>query len=193
MMVLFIYKYSISQKGRKETGMNSVNVIGRLTKDPEMRKTEEGRSICTLRLAIDDTFSKDDRADFISVTVFGNQGDNCERYLRKGFITGVQGRIRSDTYTDSDGVKRYPIKLIAERVQFLQWPERKERAAAAEAAAALVNNEAGLTDSDADFAGSAAALAGNGNAPDDGIAALDDEFSAAAGTGAAQETEQIAV
>jgi single-strand DNA-binding protein len=110
--------------------MNSVNVIGRLTKDPEMRKTEEGKSVCTLRLAIDDTFSRDDRADFISVTVFGNQADNCEKYLRKGFITGVQGRLRSDTYTDSEGVTRYPIKIIAERVQFLQWPERKERAVA---------------------------------------------------------------
>jgi single-strand DNA-binding protein len=101
--------------------MNSVNIIGRLTKDPEMRKTGEGKTVCTLRLAIDDTFTRDDRADFISVTVFGNQGDNCEKYLRKGFITGVQGRLRSDMYTDKDNVKRYPVKIIAERVQFLQW------------------------------------------------------------------------
>ena len=105
--------------------MNSVNVIGRLTKDPELRTTDDGKKICSLRLAIDDTFSKEDRADFISVTVFGNQGENCERYLRKGFITGVQGRMRSDSYTDSEGVKRYPIKIVADRVQFLQWPERK--------------------------------------------------------------------
>ncbi|MDR0876237.1 MAG: single-stranded DNA-binding protein [Clostridiales Family XIII bacterium] len=116
--------------------MNSVNIIGRLTKDPEMRKSAEGKTICTLRLAIDDTFSKDDRADFISVTVFGNQGDNCEKYLRKGFITGVQGRLRSDSYPDSDGIKRYTVKINAERVQFLQWPERKERAAEAAAVAA---------------------------------------------------------
>ena len=108
--------------------MNSVNVIGRLTKDPELRTTDDGKKICNLRLAIDDTFSKEDRADFISVTVFGNQGENCERYLRKGFITGVQGRMRSDSYTDSEGVKRYPVKIIAERVQFLQWPERKNGA-----------------------------------------------------------------
>ena len=108
--------------------MNSVNVIGRLTKDPEFRVTEDGKKICNLRLAIDDTFSKEDRADFISVTVFGNQGENCERYLRKGFITGVQGRMRSESYTDSEGVKRYPIKIMADRVQFLQWPERKSSA-----------------------------------------------------------------
>ena len=106
--------------------MNSVNIIGRLTKDPELRKTEEGRTICTFSVAIDDAFAKEDRADFIRVSVFGNQGDNCNKYLRKGFITGVSGRLRSDSYTDSEGVKRYPINLIADRVQFLQWPERTE-------------------------------------------------------------------
>jgi single-strand DNA-binding protein len=109
----------------KGENMNSVNVIGRLTKDPEIRKTEEGVTICSLRLAVDDTFSKEDRADFINVTVFGAQGEVCEKYLRKGFICGVSGRIRSDVYTDAEGVKRYPVKLTAERVQFLQWPERE--------------------------------------------------------------------
>jgi single-strand DNA-binding protein len=132
--------------GRRQKEMNSVNIIGRLTKDPEMRKTVEGKTICTLRLAIDDAFSKEDRADFISVTVFGNQGDNCEKYLRKGFITGVQGRLRSDSYTDNDGVKRYPVKIIAERVQFLQWPERKERAVAV--AASADRSSANLIDDD---------------------------------------------
>ena len=94
--------------------MNSVSIIGRLVKDPEMKKTDDGMSVCDLRLAIDDTFSKEDRADFINVTVFGNQADVCERYLRKGFITGVSGHIRSDVYTDAEGARRYPVKLIAE-------------------------------------------------------------------------------
>jgi single-strand DNA-binding protein len=106
--------------------MNNVNMIGRLTKDPEVRKTDGGRSICTFTLAVDDTFSKEDRADFIRCTVFGNQGDNCERYLRKGFLAGVSGRIRTDSYKDSDGVTRYPVNVVAERVQFLQWADKKE-------------------------------------------------------------------
>jgi single-strand DNA-binding protein len=105
--------------------MNNVNIIGRLVRDPETIRTEEGKTICNLRFAIDDTFSRDDRADFINVTVFGKQGDVCERYLKKGFIAGVSGHIRSEVYTDSEGVKRYPVKLIAERVQILQWPERQ--------------------------------------------------------------------
>ena len=119
--------------GRKEKNMNSVNIIGRLVRDPDMRKTNEGLTICDLRLAIDDPFSKDDRTDFINATAFGAQAEVCERYLRKGFITGVSGRIRSDVYSDSEGIKRYPIKLIAERVQFLQWPEKGEKVSEATA------------------------------------------------------------
>jgi single-strand DNA-binding protein len=105
--------------------MNNVNLIGRLTKTPDIRKTEEGRTICTFTLAVDDTFAKDDRTDFIRVTVFGSQGDLCEKYLRKGFLAGVSGRIRTDQYTDAEGVKRYPVEITAERVQFLQWPEKE--------------------------------------------------------------------
>ena len=106
--------------------MNSVNFIGRLTHEPEVKKTGNGLSVCDLRFAIDDTHSKEDRSDFINVTVFGNQADVCERYLRKGFLAGVSGRIRSETYTGQDGVKRYPVKVVADRVQFVQWPDRNE-------------------------------------------------------------------
>jgi len=106
--------------------MNNVSIIGRLVKDPDVKKTEEGKTICDLRFAIDDHFSKGDRADFINVTAFGNQGELCERYLRKGLLAGVSGRIRSDVYTNSEGVKKYPVKIIAENVQFLQWPDRAE-------------------------------------------------------------------
>jgi single-strand DNA-binding protein len=104
--------------------MNSVNIIGRLTKDPEMKKFDEGRSLCTFTLAVDDIHAKDDRADFLRVSVFGNPGELCEKYLRKGFWAGVTGRLRTDTYTDSEGIVRYPVNVVAENVRFLQWPER---------------------------------------------------------------------
>jgi single-strand DNA-binding protein len=104
--------------------MNNVNLLGRLTKDPELRQTEDGKSICTFNLAVDDTFSREDRADFIRITVFGNQAETCNKYLRKGFLAGVSGRIRSDSYTDAEGIKRYPVSITADRVQFLQWPEK---------------------------------------------------------------------
>ena len=111
-------------QSRKVTKMNTVSIIGRLVKDPEIKKTDEGKTICDLRFAIDDPLSKENRSDFINVTVLGNQGDLCKRYLRKGFIAGVSGRIRSDAYTNSEGAKKYPIKIIADNVQFLQWPEK---------------------------------------------------------------------
>jgi single-strand DNA-binding protein len=110
--------------------MNNINLIGRLTKDPELRKTDEGRSMCFFTLAVDDTFSKEDRTDFVRVTVFGPQADNCEKYLRKGFLAGVSGRMRSESYTDSEGIRRYPVSVTGERVQFLQWPEKNEGDAA---------------------------------------------------------------
>jgi single-strand DNA-binding protein len=112
--------------------MNNVNLIGRLTRDPDLKKTDDGRSVCTFTMAMDDTFSKEDRADFVRVTVFGNQADNCEKYLRKGFLCGVSGRMRSDSYTDAEGVKRYPVNVVADRVQYLQWPSRDEQTKANE-------------------------------------------------------------
>jgi single-strand DNA-binding protein len=106
--------------------MNNVTLIGRLTKDPELRKTTEGKSICNFNIAIDDIFSKEERADFIRVTAFGTQAENCGKYLRKGLLTGVEGRFRSDQYTDAEGIRRYPINIVASSVQFLQWPDKEQ-------------------------------------------------------------------
>ena len=106
--------------------MNSVNLIGRLVRDPENKKTDAGLVICDLRIAVDDIISKEDRADFINVTVFGGQAELCEKFLQKGFMVAIEGRFRSDAYTDSEGIKRYPVKVIAERVIFLQWPKRDD-------------------------------------------------------------------
>ncbi|MDR0570260.1 MAG: single-stranded DNA-binding protein [Clostridiales Family XIII bacterium] len=105
--------------------MNSVNLIGRLTKDPEIRKTEDSRTVCSFTLAVDDARSKEDRTDFLRVTVFGGVGDLCEKYLRKGFMAGVSGRIRNDSYTDAEGKYRQSVNVIADNVRFLQWPERE--------------------------------------------------------------------
>ena len=106
--------------------MNNANLIGRLTRDPELRKTDDGLSICDFTIAVDDVFSKDDRTDFIRVTAFGNQAENCDKYLRKGFICGASGRIHTESYTDKEGVKRNAVKIIADRIQFLQFPDRSE-------------------------------------------------------------------
>lgn len=102
--------------------MNSVTLVGRLTKDPGLKKTESGHSVCNMRLAIDDIYSKEDRADFFDITVWGKQAEHCERYLRKGAMVGIEGKLRSDSYTDANGKKHYPVTINANRVQFLTWP-----------------------------------------------------------------------
>jgi single-strand DNA-binding protein len=104
--------------------MNSVNLIGRLTKDPESARTADGTSVCTFTLAVDDILSEDDRADFIDIKVPGRPCEPCERYLRKGFLAGISGRIRSEAYTDTEGIVRSRAQIVADSVRCLQWPER---------------------------------------------------------------------
>jgi len=110
--------------------MNSVNIIGRLAWDPDITKTKEGGTICSLTLAVDDIHSEEDRTDFLRVNVFGEHVSLCEKYLRKGFLVGITGRLRDDSYTDFEGKTRYGISIVAENVRFLQWPECGESAPA---------------------------------------------------------------
>ena len=103
--------------------MNSVVLIGRLTKDPETRYTGEGLAIARFSLAIDRPFkgSGEKQTDFINIVVFGKQAENCEKYLAKGRLTAIQGRIQTGSYTNKDGNKIYTTEVVADRVQFLEW------------------------------------------------------------------------
>jgi single-strand DNA-binding protein len=99
--------------------MNTVNLVGRLVKDPELNITQGGKAVCNMRVAVDDVFSAEDRADFLNVSVWGKQAENCSKYLQKGSRAGVEGRLRTDSYTDAEGIKRYPVTVVANRVEFL--------------------------------------------------------------------------
>ncbi len=104
--------------------MNSVILIGRLTRDPETRHSGDGLAITRFSLAIDrPTKSKNGerQADFPNIVVFGKQAENCEKYLSKGRLAAVQGRIQTGSYTNKDGNKVYTTEVVAERVQFLEW------------------------------------------------------------------------
>lgn len=107
--------------------MNSVNVIGRLTKDPELNESASGMMYSKFTIAIDDYASKEDRADFIRVVSFGRQAENAKKYLRKGFLVGVNGKIKTDVYEDKDNNKKYSVDVIADRIQFVQWPEKDDK------------------------------------------------------------------
>lgn len=96
--------------------MNSVNLIGRLTKDPEVRYTSaDSKAVARFTLAVD---GYNDKADFISIIVFGRQAENCEKYLHKGSKAGIEGRISTGSY-EKDGKKVYTTDVIATRVEFL--------------------------------------------------------------------------
>ena len=108
--------------------MNNVVLIGRLTKDPEVRRVDEKMTIATFSLAIDRPVKKDGekKTDFPRVTVFGRQAESCEKYLAKGMLVGIQGSIQTGNYTNKDGQTVYTTGVVANRVKFLEWKKQGE-------------------------------------------------------------------
>ena len=107
--------------------MNSVVLIGRLTRDPEVRYISESQmAVATFTLAIDRPArsGQEKKTDFPRITVFGRQAENCERFLAKGRLVGIQGRIQTGSYTNKDGQTVYTTDVVADRVEFLEWGDR---------------------------------------------------------------------
>lgn len=108
--------------------MNNVVLIGRLTRDPEVRYTPEQMAVARFTLAIDRPVGKgkEKQTDFPTVVVFGKQAENCEKYISKGRLVAVQGRIQTGSYTNKDGVKVYTTDVVANNVEFLDKGDRTE-------------------------------------------------------------------
>ncbi|QIB68244.1 single-stranded DNA-binding protein [Aminipila butyrica] len=109
--------------------MNVTVLIGRLTRDPEVRYTPNSQmAVATFTLAIDRPTGKDKekQTDFPRITVFGKQAENCERFLAKGRLVGIQGRIQTGSYKNKEGVTVYTTDVVANNVQFLEWGEKRE-------------------------------------------------------------------
>jgi single-strand DNA-binding protein len=105
--------------------LNNVVLIGRLTKDPELRYIPESQNaVATFTLAVDRPFSKEKQADFIRITVFGKQAENCERFLTKGRMAGIQGRLQTGSYKNKEGATVYTTDVVADRVEFLEWGDK---------------------------------------------------------------------
>ena len=103
--------------------MNSVVLIGRLTRDPEVRYTAGTQmAVAKFSIAID----RPTRAGGEKQTDFPRITENCEKYLAKGRLVGIQGRIQTGSYQNKDGVTVYTTDVIADRVQFLEFPKREE-------------------------------------------------------------------
>ena len=97
--------------------MNSVNLVGRLTAKPELRFTNSNRAVTRFTVAVNR--QKSEGADFINCVVWGKQAENIQKYLDKGSMISLQGRIQTGSYTNNQGQKIYTTDIVAESVQFL--------------------------------------------------------------------------
>jgi single-strand DNA-binding protein len=107
------------------TNVNRVVITGNLTKDPELRSTPSGTSVCKLRVAVNSR-RKDgatgewvDKPNYFDVTVWGAQGENCANYLSKGRPVAVDGRLDWREWETQEGQKRQAVEIVADSVQFL--------------------------------------------------------------------------
>lgn len=106
------------------TNINRVVLTGNLTRDPDLRSTPGGTAVCKLRLAVN-TRRKDSASgewrevpNYFDITVWGGQGENCQRYLSKGSPIGVDGRLEWREW-DGEGGKRQAVDVVADTIQFL--------------------------------------------------------------------------
>lgn len=109
--------------------LNRVVLIGRLTRDPELRYTPSGVATCTFTLAVERNYSnsKGEReADFIPIVTWRNIAETCANYLRKGLLVGVEGRIQVRSYDNNEGRRVYVTEVIAENVRFLEYANKRD-------------------------------------------------------------------
>jgi single-strand DNA-binding protein len=105
------------------SNINVVVITGNLTRDPELRSTPGGTSVCKLRVAVNSRRKEGqewvDKPNYFDVTVWGAQGENCANYLSKGRPVAVEGRLDWREWEDKEGGKRQSVEIIANSVQFL--------------------------------------------------------------------------
>ncbi len=103
--------------------INRIILVGRLTKDPELRYTPNGVAVANFTLAVNRPFTNqqgDREADFINVVVWRRQAENAANFLKKGSLAGVDGRLQTRSYDNNEGRRVYVTEVMAESVQFLE-------------------------------------------------------------------------
>ncbi len=102
--------------------MNKVILVGRLTRDPELRTTPGGMAVTRFTIAVSQNYTNKNGergADFINCSAWGRQADNISKYCHKGTLVSAEGRIRTSSYTGQDGNKRYTTEVVCDTVNFL--------------------------------------------------------------------------
>ena len=111
--------------------INRVVLVGRLTRDPELRRTQSGNSVCSFTVAVDNRMKNPDGSrgsSFIPCVVFQQSADNMVKFLRKGALVGVEGRLNQRSYQRQDGTKANVLEILCDDVRFLE-PKSENQAA----------------------------------------------------------------
>lgn len=131
--------------------MNSVVLIGRLAKDPEIRYTQTGKAVTSFTLAVNRGYGQDQQADFIPIVVWEKQAENCANYLQKGSQIGLQGRIQPRSWEKQDGTKGYITEIVATTVEFLSTKQKTKSQTTSEEQAELKEFSTMLDNEDTTF------------------------------------------
>ena len=99
--------------------MNKVQLIGRLTKDPELRFTKSNVAVANYSIAVNDGYGEKQQTQFINVSTWGKSGEFVSKYFKKGQAIGIVGRLNSNNYEDKNGNKRYSLEVITEDIEFI--------------------------------------------------------------------------
>lgn len=108
---------------------NLVNLIGRLTHEPELDKTETGKNVCHIQLAVQRTYKNPDgiyEADFIRCTLWETIADKIVEYCHKGDLIAVRGQLRTSSYIDNNNEKKYSSEVMIEKIVFLTSKSNNE-------------------------------------------------------------------
>lgn len=115
--------------------INNVVLVGRLTRDPELRYTTNGIAVANFTLAVDRSFTNQQGerdTDFIRIVTWRKLAEVCANNLGKGRLVAVVGRIQVGSYETAEGEKRQSFEVVAEDVRFLDWPKDKQRSGSGE-------------------------------------------------------------
>ena len=99
--------------------MNKVQLIGRLTKDPELRYTKNNIAVANYSIAVNDGYGEKQQTQFINISTWGKSGEFVSKYFKKGQSIGIVGRLNSNNYEDKNGNKRYSLEVITEDIEFI--------------------------------------------------------------------------
>jgi len=133
------------------SSLNRIILIGRLTRDPELRYTASGKAVANFALAVDRKFTNQQgerETDFINIVVWNKQAENCANYLKKGSLAAVDGRLQIRSYEDREGQRRKTAEVVAGSVQFLDTrrsqpqPSREEEYSAPDEGDGMTFNDA---------------------------------------------------